>query len=80
MVSAKFVRPTLIWQENLMDLWPADSHLLVDGWQEQGFIFLEVSITYFHSYKPIIPEEVMAERERRRLSAEGCVSISEGSS
>lgn len=40
MVSAKFVRPTLIWQENLMDLWPADSHLLVDGWQEQGFIFL----------------------------------------
>lgn len=63
-----------------MDLWQAHSHLLIDQWQEEDFIFLEVSITYFHSYKGTILGAVMAGGAGRDLSAEHGVSVSEGMS
>lgn len=49
---------------------------LIDQRQEEDFIFLEVSITYFHSYKCIILGEAMAGGAGRDLWAEDGVSIS----
>jgi len=63
-----------------VDLWQENSHLAVDRWQEQDFIFLEFSITDFRSYKCVFLEEMVVEGERRRSSAGDRVGISEGMS